>query len=109
MTDIPRLTHVTEIEYFYLNDFDNHSISAIIRELERIKEKLGDVDLDVSYGYGDSSDTYRFRKVREETDDEYAERVAKLKATAKKMKEDKEKRDRSEYERLKKKFGDGNG
>jgi hypothetical protein len=101
--------------------FDTHStihpddgIDNLINSLQAAKEaeKSGEwTGLLVSwYSYDDyTSVEWHIKGYRLETDKEYNQRMKDLEKVAKfkkKMKEDREERDKKEYERLKKKFGD---
>ena len=97
--------------------FDTHStihpddgIDNLINSLQAAKEaeKSGEwTDLLVAW-YSDDAE-WHIKGYRLETDKEYNKRMQELEKASnlkKKMKEDKEERDKKEYERLKKKFGD---
>jgi hypothetical protein len=100
--------------------FDTHSthsacdgIDELINILQRAKlsEKNGEwSELSVDWNSDDDyQTTVRIKGYRLETDKEYNKRMQELEKASnlkKKMKEDKEERDKKEYERLKKKFGD---
>jgi len=88
-------------------------IDDLINALQRAKlsEKSGEwSELSVDWNSDDDyQTTVRIKGYRWETDKEYNKRMQELEKAAnlkKKMKEDKEERDKKEYERLKKKFGD---
>lgn len=101
--------------------FDTHStihpddkIDNLINSLQAAKEaeKNGEwSELSVEWYSDDdfSSVEWYIKGYRLETDKEYNKRMKDLEKASKfkkKMKEDKEERDKKEYERLKKKFGD---
>ena len=101
--------------------FDIHTIihpddgiDSLINSLQGAKhsEKSGEwSELSVDWNSDDDYQTanWYIKGYRWETDKEYNKRMQELEKAAnlkKKMKEDKEERDKKEYERLKKKFGD---
>ncbi len=100
--------------------FDIHTIihpddgiDSLINSLQGAKhsEKSGEwSELSVDWNSDDDyQTTVRIKGYRLETDKEYNKRMQELEKASnlkKKMKEDKEERDKKEYERLKKKFGD---
>lgn len=94
---------------------DNHeanitgwsSLKYVKLEIDRLIDIFGeDAEIDFDAGYNNISESIWFN--REETDKEYQQRLKEEEKQSKvsvKKKEETEKRERKEFERLKKKFG----
>jgi hypothetical protein len=97
-------------EYVDFDEFDMKTPEEIIERMKALREEMGSRDVYFyfeSYGY-DGGKNITLRERREETDKEYAKRIAeqkKAKAKEKETKALKEAKERAEYERLAKKFG----
>jgi hypothetical protein len=108
------MTNKIRVYDIYTTIHPDDGIDNLINSLQAAKEaeKSGEwTGLLVSwYSYDDyTSVEWHIKGYRLETDKEYNQRMKDLEKVAKfkkKMKEDREERDKKEYERLKKKFGD---
>lgn len=91
---------VPEILYNYV-DFER-PVAELIAYLQRVVDEYPDAYIDeISYPYSDSSH-YAICRMRPENSEEERARLAE----EKKWKEEREKNERAEFERLKKKFSE---
>jgi hypothetical protein len=108
------MTNKIRVYDIYTTIHPDDGIDNLINSLQTAKEveKSGEwTDLLVDWYSDDDYQTaeWHIKGYRLETDKEYNQRMKDLEKVAKfkkKMKEDREERDKKEYERLKKKFGD---
>jgi hypothetical protein len=98
--------HIHEYHYFP----DTESIEELISFLQSLRDR-GFETIERGYNYFSDIDVYVWQ-VREETDEEFEERVRQWqeeqkaeREKKKKYKAEREERERKEYERLSKKFG----
>lgn len=90
------------------DDYKNFSLDSVIEKLQECKEKGFDK---LDFSINDSYDFYNLEvraiKCREETDEEFQDRLnlwQKLQQVKKQLKQESLEREKKEYERLKKKF-----
>jgi hypothetical protein len=108
------MTNKIRVYDIYTTIHPDDGIDNLINSLQaaKVAEKTGEwSELSVEWNSYDDYQTaeWHIKGYRLETDKEYNKRMQELEKAAKfkkKMKEDKEERDKKEYERLKKKFGD---
>jgi hypothetical protein len=99
---LERITRPREVEISW--EIDGHSLSSVIDVLTEYKDKYPDAKLAL-YPYeewGANRVDVEISYTEIESDEEYELRVGKIK----KKEEEHLKRERAEYERLKKKFGE---
>ena len=106
-----KILDVSANEYIDFDEFDGKTPEQVIENMKAIRKEMGDRDVYFfiqHYGY-DGGKELTLRERRKETDKEYNKRIAEEKKDRLKAKETKalkEAKERAEYERLRKKFGD---